>query len=311
MADPEKHNKPKTMWHDWFGNLFKVSLIPTGLDVQTDVPVMKKLPEADIVIIRRSGTKWTKNQLQRIPDGIRHTRARHVLVELKYTESINTDAICQIAGYYKFYRIQHKLSKKGDLKCYLVSSKTPRKSTLQRFQYRNSGYSGVYHSQCSICSLFPIISLNDLSDATHNILFKLFASKKKASIEATKKIKSTLYDQLPEPLKNFLTDYINRCLKAGGTDMDYLNLTKEERMQLRQEWLSQYSPSEILANYSPSEILANYSPSEVLANYSPSEIISNCSTDQIIAGLSEDQLKALSKRINSKEIVQQEQGCAV
>jgi hypothetical protein len=68
----------QTPWHDWFGNLFKVSLIPTGLDVETDVPVMKKLPEADIVIIRRSGTKWTKDQLKYLPDGIRQTRAKHV-----------------------------------------------------------------------------------------------------------------------------------------------------------------------------------------------------------------------------------------
>ncbi|KPA15584.1 hypothetical protein MHK_004223 [Candidatus Magnetomorum sp. HK-1] len=55
MADTEKKIKPKTLWHDWFGNLFKVSLIPTGLHVATDVPVMQKLPEADVVIIRRSG----------------------------------------------------------------------------------------------------------------------------------------------------------------------------------------------------------------------------------------------------------------
>jgi len=102
LEEQEKHIKPKTLWHDWFGNLFKVSLIPTGLDVTTDVPVMKNLPEADIIIIRRSGKKWTNNQMQRLPDGIRHTLASHVLIELKYSESINTDAICQIAGYYQF-----------------------------------------------------------------------------------------------------------------------------------------------------------------------------------------------------------------
>ncbi|KPA09038.1 hypothetical protein MHK_010728 [Candidatus Magnetomorum sp. HK-1] len=298
MPEPEKQLKPKTLWHDWFGNLFKVSLIPTGLDVETDVPVMKKLPEADIVIIRRTGTRWTKNQLQRLPDGIRHTQAIHVLIELKYTESINTDAICQIAGYYKFYKIQHKLTKKSELKCFLVSSKTPRKSTLQRFQYHKTRYSGVYHSQLPLFDLFPIISLNDLSDAPHNILFKLFASKKKASIDATKKLKSDLYDQLPMPLRTFLSDYINRCLIEGGKNMDYLNLTQEERMQLRQEWLSKYKASEILAYYSSSEVLSNYSSSEVLSNYTPSEVFSNYSTDQFLAGLSPDQLKALSKAIN-------------
>jgi len=290
MEDTEKQIKPKTLWHDWFGNLFKVSLIPTGLDVETDVPVMKKLPEADIVIIRRSGTRWTKEQLQYLPDGIRHTRAIHVLVELKYTESINTDAICQIAGYYKFYKIQHKLKRRSELKCFLVSSKTPRKSTLQKFNYYETRYPGVYHSQYPLFDLFPIISLNDLSNAPHNILFKLFASKKKATIDATKKVKSDIYDQLAEPLKIFLTDYITRCLTAGGKDMDYLNLTQKEKVRLRQEWLSHYTTSELLSKRSPSEVLSNYEPSEVLSNYS---------TDQIIASLSSEQLKALAKVINT------------
>ncbi|MBF0453164.1 MAG: hypothetical protein HQK75_20860, partial [Candidatus Magnetomorum sp.] len=44
-----------------------------------------------------------------------------------------------------------------------------------------------YVSQFPLFNMFPIISLNDLSNAPHNILFKLFASKKKASIDATKK----------------------------------------------------------------------------------------------------------------------------
>jgi len=52
MDKTDKQVKPKTPWHDWFGNLFKVSLIPTELEVLTDVPVMAKLPEADIIIIR-------------------------------------------------------------------------------------------------------------------------------------------------------------------------------------------------------------------------------------------------------------------
>jgi len=286
MKETEKQIKPKTPWHDWFGNLFKVSLIPTGLDVETDVPVMKKLPEADIIIIRRSAPKWTKDQLKYLPDGIRHTRARHVLIELKYTESINTDAICQVAGYYKFYKIQHKLKRKSDLKCFLVSSKTPWKSTLQKFKYHKTRYPGVYRSKSPIFELFPIISLNNLSDAPCNILFKLFASKKKATLDATNKVKSELYDQLPEPLKAFLTDYITRCLTAGGNDMDYLSMTQEEKAQLRQEWLSHFTTSELLSNRSPSEVISNYT------------------TDQILAGLSSEQLKALSETINSANKIQ-------
>ena len=286
MSNTEKQIKPKTLWHDWFGNLFKVSLIPTGLEVATDVPVMKQLPEADIVIIRRHSKIWTKEQLERLPDGIRHTRAKHVLVELKFTESINIDAICQIAGYYKFYKIHQKLTQKSDLKCFLVSSKTPRKSTLKRFQYHKTIYPGVFKSKCSICALFPIISLNDLSDAPHNILFKLFASKKKETINATNKVKYSLYNQLPESLRDFLVDYIKHCLIKGENNMDYLNLTQEERKKLRQEWLSMYTTEEILASRSPSEILSNFS------------------TEQIIANLSSDHLTALAEKLNSRNQLQ-------
>ena len=159
-----------------------------------------------------------------------------------------------------------------------------------------------------ICGLFPIISLNDLSDASHNILFKLFASKKKESIGATNKVKSDLYEGLPDDLKSFITDYINRCLITGGKDMDYLSLTQEDKRRLRKKWLSNYSASEVLANYTPSEVLANYTPSEVLASYTPSEvlasytppeILSNITPDQIVAGLNAKQLKALSKLLGS------------
>jgi len=55
--------------------------------------------------------------------------------------------------------------------------------------------------------LVTLISLNDLSDAAHNILFKLFASKKKSTINATKKIKSDLYDRLAEPLQDYLRTF--------------------------------------------------------------------------------------------------------
>jgi hypothetical protein len=162
-----------------------------------------------------------------------------------------------------------------------------------------------------------VFLLNDLSDAPYNILFKLFASKKKATIDATNKVKSELYDQFPEPLKAFLTDYITRCLTAGGNDMDYLNMSQQEKTQLRQEWLSQfttsellsnrsssevlanYSTPEVLANYSTPEVLANYSTPEVLANYSTPEVLANYSIEQILTGLSSEQLKALSETINS------------
>ena len=52
---------------------------------------MQKLPEADIVIIRRSGTKWTKDQLQRLlPDGIRHTQSSFFLLNVNYLKEFHS-----------------------------------------------------------------------------------------------------------------------------------------------------------------------------------------------------------------------------
>ncbi|MBF0450185.1 MAG: hypothetical protein HQK75_05745 [Candidatus Magnetomorum sp.] len=289
----KKIKSPKTPWHNWFGNLFKVSLIPTGLEVETDVPVMNQLPEADIVIIRRQTNKWTNTQLQRLPDGIRHTRAACVLLELKYSESINVEAILQIGGYYKFYKHSHNLNQINSLKCFLISSKTPQKKTLNRFRYKPTRYSGVYKSSCPICRLFPIISLNDLSDAPYNLLFKLFASKKQASSNATKKLKTDLYGTFPYHLKCFISGFIYKCLIKGGKDMDWLNLTPKDMQSLKKEWLSTLYDS-----CTPSEVLSNYSPSEVLSNYSPSEVLSNFTPENFLAGLNSEQLNAISRILN-------------
>lgn len=124
----DKPENKKSSWHRWFGDLFKVSLIPLGLEAETEYPVMKSPPEADVVIIRRKHEKWTEKQLERLPDGIRSTGASHVILELKYTESVNDDAICQTAGYYIFYK-RYKELKDDEIQCFLVSSKTPRAST--------------------------------------------------------------------------------------------------------------------------------------------------------------------------------------
>ena len=103
-----KIKKPKTKWHDWFSGLFKVLLVPIGLVVKASHPVMNELPEADI-LIHKENKKLTKAQWDKLPDGIRESKASHIIIELKYTESLNEDAYCQILGYYKFYKESNKL----------------------------------------------------------------------------------------------------------------------------------------------------------------------------------------------------------
>lgn len=56
-------------------------------------------PEADIVIIRRKETTWTSEQKKYLPDGIRDTSAQYVIIELKYTESLNIKVLKQASAY--------------------------------------------------------------------------------------------------------------------------------------------------------------------------------------------------------------------
>jgi len=293
-----QEEQPKIYWHDWLGEMFKVLLIPTGLDVQTKYTLLNKLPEADLVIVRKETKTWTKDQLEFLPDGIRHTNAKHVLIELKFTESIDDDALLQIGGYRRFYRNtenkkREKESKKKeknkkeekikpkDLQTFLICSQTPRKTTLQKYGYEPGDFEGVYTSHYPLCELFPLISLNDLSDEPHNVMFKLFASKKKEHIKAQKKIKSEeIKEKLTSETVSFITNLFNVLLtnKEGSEEMDYLNLTPKEKENLMTGWVDN-----VVASFGANLILKRIPKEEVFANYSQEDVFSNYSMEDIEA----------------------------
>ncbi len=76
-------------WHRWFGDSLKEILSPLGITVHTGFPIMTDPPEADIVILRKPDPSWTPEQLRFMPDGLRQCKAQHILIEFKYTESLN------------------------------------------------------------------------------------------------------------------------------------------------------------------------------------------------------------------------------
>lgn len=62
----KKHkSKPKTRWHRLLGRMFKELLVPAGITVLTDVPVMSEPPEADILLLKKEQSRWTKEQKER------------------------------------------------------------------------------------------------------------------------------------------------------------------------------------------------------------------------------------------------------
>lgn len=79
-----------------------------GVTVFTGPPVMSEPPRADIILLRQEGRQWTPMQLRFLPDGIRDTVARHVLIEFKFTESLTIAGLRQIIGYDHFMRNQRR-----------------------------------------------------------------------------------------------------------------------------------------------------------------------------------------------------------
>ena len=85
--------KKKTSWHRLLAKLLELVLSPFGIDVQPDVSVMTEPPEADILLLRRKTSSWTAAQRARLPDGIRDSKASHILIEFKCTQSFNEEAL--------------------------------------------------------------------------------------------------------------------------------------------------------------------------------------------------------------------------
>ncbi|QTA78289.1 Uncharacterized protein dnl_05100 [Desulfonema limicola] len=168
-------SKPKTRWHRLLGRMFKELLVPAGITVLTDVPVMSEPPEADILLLKKAQSRWTKEQKERLPDGIRDSGAKHILIEFKYSESINENVFRQVLCYDYLYKSGQEL-KDHEVQTFLTAAKTPRETTLKEFEYFPSEKSGVYHSKNLFLKNIPLILLNELSDKPHNAWIKCFAS---------------------------------------------------------------------------------------------------------------------------------------
>ena len=145
-----KKGKNLTRWHRLLAKMLEVLLTPVDITVTPDFPIMSNPPEADILLIRRDHARWTREQLMRLPDGIRDTRADHILIEFKYTESVNKSVLAQALAYDTFYRRIQESLKQERIQTFVVSSKTPRKHFFEKFGYTEQEKQGVYKSRHSM-----------------------------------------------------------------------------------------------------------------------------------------------------------------
>ncbi len=257
----------------WFGNMFKTSLTPLGVEVHTGYPVMKEPPEADVIIIRRNQRDWTPEQLKYLPDGIRDCKAEHIVIEFKYTESVNEDAFCTAVGYRIFYRRYHKL-RNDQLQAFLISSKTPEESTFKEFGYFSETQAGIWQSSHSLLKRIPLISLNDLPDEPHNAFVKLFATKKGQRLSAIKRFRKA-GKNLPDELRSHVGKFLEiLALVKGDTDMKNteFELTPEERKEMALFVTTELTPEEILECFAPEQRLAGLTLEQIFEKFDPEEI---------------------------------------
>ena len=241
MSKPIKATN--TQWHKLFTDTLEMTLTPVDIQVYGEIPVMNNPPKADVLLLRVKGRRWTKAQRTLLPDGIRDRHAGHVLIEFKYTESLNERVYQKAAGYDAFYKEAQKLTNDA-VQSYIVLSKTPRKARLITNGYEQAKWPGVMVSERDVFRRMPLILLNELDPTPHNLAFKLFASRREQKETTATEI---LEKSLPDGLKNlahFMKAYkevdmavaqygAEEIMRLGrGLGKDYVrNLSLEDRLE--------------------------------------------------------------------------------
>jgi len=284
-----------TPWHDYFSGMFKESLIPLNLDVEAHYAIGKGPPKVDVLIIRKESDHWTKEQLQYLPDGVRHSKCPHIILELKKTQSISKRSVWQSMGYFNQYLNLKKLSEK-DVQIFLISAKTPWKETLKKLDFIKTPLEGVYKSKNKLTKNLKLLCANDLPESPHNMWIKFFASKRKQKSIALNLLFSTNYHLLNKELKillfNIITywdqtgEYVMEKIKKDLSPKSYLN--PNPAMFDLIKFL--FPSSEIVNIYEPEELLKDIRPEERLKGLRPEERLKGLRPEERLEGLKPEEI---------------------
>lgn len=323
-SNSEPSTSSRTLWHQMLGRVLQELLPPVGISVHVGFPVMSESPEVDILLLRRENEDWTLAQLSRLPDGVRESRAHHIILEFKYTESINEMAFQQALGYEHLYINAQKVTNDA-VQTLERCAKQTQPSRLKKWGYVRTKHQGVYQSHYPLLDQITLLSLNELSDEPHNAwvkcLDKSLAEKKKAFnlVRHSLKNVSVQLEWLVVVLWQLF------FLKEGGDEMAFeltheqleetgkiwgdwflRNLPVEEiiRHVGRKEILAQFKPEDILAQFNPKQRLAGLKATDILAQFNPADRLAGLKPSDRLAGLSpqeiEGYLKKLKQENNSK-----------
>jgi hypothetical protein len=297
-------NKTDTIhnpWHKLLGKIFEELLTPVNVTVKTGVRIMAESPEADVLLIRRNQPEWTEAQRNLLPDGIRDTEADHVLIEFKYSESVNRDALFQALTYRYLYLKVQKL-RPEQLHTVIISSKTPSKQFRMDFGYQESDRPGVLHSNNVMLDVLHILVLNDISDAPYNLFIKCFASRQKEKERSFNKLFESNWKQLSATLPQIFMGMrgIFASTQEEKDIMEY-ELTPERVIEIGKSFedaFLAYLPIEKrLKGLKPEDIFSIFKPEERIAGLKPEERIAGLKLEDILGSSSyEDIMAYVNKR---------------
>lgn len=295
---PQNDESARTEWHQILGHLFELLFAGTGVNVNVDFNLMSQPPRSDILLIRMESPVWTAEHRSRLPDGVRDSQASHILLEFKYTESLNEQRIKKTHAYHTLYQQKEGLSDE-QLATFVLSSKTPRSTLLTKYGYQPTRWPGVYQSDQLMVDQVGLLVLNKLSDAPHNAYVKCFASQHQAKESAFKVLMGLVIKNFPKGLWLFLVGLSRLILQKGETEVLKIEVTAEDVMNLGEEWraliLATIPPEERLMGLKPEERLTGLKPEERLTGLKPEERLMGLKPEERLMGLKPEEVLSQSQ----------------
>ncbi len=282
----KKENKP---WHRLLARLLEIVLSPVEIEVEPNAEVMTEPPKADILLLRRNTLNWTAEQRARLPDGIRDSKASHILIEFKYTQSVNEEALIQALGYDFFYKKAKKLPPL-EVQTVLLSARKPHSTTLTFLGYQLTEYSGVYRTQSPGFRKVLLLSLNELSNEPHNLWIKCFASRQAVKKQALDKLNQLGFVSIADELEWFINGLMSLWFgNAKGEEKMSIEMTPEYVTELGKQlgeiWLAGLTVDDVFARFGQDELLSHLKPEEVLSHFKPVDRLAGLEPVDRLAGL--------------------------
>ncbi|MEZ4524524.1 MAG: hypothetical protein R2941_01200 [Desulfobacterales bacterium] len=287
--------RPAKQWHRLFVRLIEEVLIPVGFSVTADAPVMSQSPEADILLIRKESDEQHPEQRNRLPDGMRESSASHMLIEFKYTESVNENAFRQILGYDTFYRRTNRLTDK-ELQSFVISAKIPQERVLTEFGYAQTETAGVYRSTNPLLKKIPLLSLNELSNEPHNVYVKCFASRRKEKQSAFDTLRQSELKKFDFQFRGYVDGLWCLWFDAikGGYDMK-TELTPEKISEMGRKWFDM-----VFSTLPAEEVMSRYRPEDRLKGLRPEDRLKGLRSEDLLKNLRPEEIEAYLKKIRKK-----------